>query len=357
MKTLTADQLERFTQTVFLAAGASQEESGIVARHLVEASLCGHDSHGVLRIPQYLEDIEQKRILPGSKLNIVREWNEGAVLDGRNMFGQVAGHQAAELAITKARRSSMSIVTVNRMNHSGRLGTYVTLATQAGMVGLAMANAGGAGQWVAPFGGRERRLSTNPFAFAAPTDHPFPLLVDISTCVAPEGKVRDYRLRGQQVPAGWIMDAEGQTTTDPAELYETPGGALQPLGGSAGHKGFALAAMVDVLAGALSMAGCPRANAEQSGTGSGLFLLVVEVDRFRPLNGFQAELSSMIEYLTSSQPAAGFEEVIVPGEYEFRQRQRRLDTGIPLPDTVWESLAKAADSLQVALPEVSESSA
>lgn len=354
MVKLTAEELACFTEMLFSAAGASPQEAQIVAKHLVDANLCGHDSHGVLRVPQYLGDIEQQRIRPGSDLITLTDWPTGALLDATGMFGQVAGHLAAERAIRMAGQAGIAAVTLKSMNHSGRLGSYVSQVAAAGLLGFCAANAGGAGQWVAPFGGKERRLSTNPLAFAAPSGKEFPVLVDISTCVAPEGKIRDFHLRRQEVPEGWLIDANGETTRNPGALYDLPGGALLPLGGNAGHKGFGLAVMVDVLAGALSGAGCSSPEAEATASGSGMFLLAIHTDRFRPAAEFRQEIDRMLDYLTSSQAVEGHAEVMAPGEYEFRRRRERLAEGIPLPDAVWESLVAAAASRRVGVPDVSD---
>ena len=176
-------------------------------------------------------------------------------LDGQLGFGQVAAGEAMTAAIQKARKSGIAAVTLRNSYHSGRIASYTCQAAREGMIGLVMVNAGGGGQSVAPFGGLERRLATNPISIAAPANDQYPVYLDIATSVAPEGKIRDYFQRGRPVPQGWITDAHGQPTTDPATFYAKPGGALLPLGGAAGYKGFGLAFMIDVIAGALSGAG------------------------------------------------------------------------------------------------------
>jgi uncharacterized oxidoreductase len=222
------------------------------------------------------------------------------------------------------------------------------MVAEAGMIGMVMANGGGAGQWVTPFAGRQRRLSTNPIAIGAPSSGPFSFILDISTSVAPEGKVRDYGQRGQPVPEGWLVDQHGKPTRDPQDLYADPGGALLPLGGTAaGHKGFGLAFMVDIFAGALSSAGCPTRELTDPAGGTGLFMLAMDVQRFLPLEIFLARVTEMAEYCKSSAPADGFDEVLVPGEFEYKQRLLRERTGIEIPDSVWKQLQAIAAQLGV----------
>ncbi|MBX7169048.1 MAG: Ldh family oxidoreductase [Pirellulales bacterium] len=347
MPTVHAETLLQLAVRVLRAAGATEVEADIVGPHLVEANLVGHDSHGVMRVLQYVQAIERGAIEPGAEVSVVNDWPTGAVLDARGVFGQVACRSAMEQAIDKARPAGLAALTIRHANHTGRLGAYVAQAAAAGMIGMAMVNGGGGGQWVTPFGGRGRRLSTNPVAISAPSAGPFPIVLDISTSVAPEGKVRDCLQRNQPVPDGWLVDHEGRPTNDPRELYTTPGGALLPFGGSAGHKGFGLAFLVDVFAGALSAAGCPRAEITTQDHGSGVFLLVIDIARFSPLTDFTHCVHELAEYCKTSPPAVGCSEVLVPGEFEYRARQQRERAGIAVPDDVWRDLVALANQLGV----------
>ncbi len=345
MPTIQAAQLEQLVTDICRGAGVAGRDARVVARHLVDANLAGHDSHGVMRIIQYVQEIEDGNIVPGAKVKLLEEWDSGARIDASGVLGQVACHDAMQLAIRKARHATLAAVVIRNANHSGRLGTYVEMAAASGMIGLVAANGGGAGQWVAPFGGRERRLSTNPLAFGAPSGKTFPIILDISTSVVPEGKVRHCLARGQSAPDGWLIDADGLATNDPATLYDTPSGALLPLGGPAGHKGYGLAFMVDILAGALSGAGCPRAGEFDPNHGSGLFMLAIDVERFGPLSSFSETISEMADYVRSSQAASGFERVLVPGEYETQHRERRRTSGIDIPDPTYEQIRSIAERL------------
>ncbi|HTI51423.1 MAG TPA: Ldh family oxidoreductase [Planctomycetaceae bacterium] len=338
MPRFAAKALESLADRIFRAAGAGAEQARIVARHLVEANLAGHDSHGLMRTIQYVREIEAGQILPTALPQVLSDWPEGSVVDARGPFGQVACHWAMARAIDKARAGTVGVVTLRHCNHSGRLGAYAAQAAEAGCFGMVAANGGGAGQWVAPFGGRERRLCTNPLAMGAPSDGAFPLLLDISTSVAPEGKVRDYLQREKPVPDGWLVDHNGRPTNDPRKLYATPSAALLPLGGAMGHKGYALAFMVDILAGALSGAGCPTNGIADGSNGTGLFMLALNIERFLPATEFARQLREMIAWIKSSAPAEGFQEVLVPGEAEHRARSDRLRRGIDIPPNVWREL-------------------
>ncbi|MCA9026956.1 MAG: Ldh family oxidoreductase [Planctomycetaceae bacterium] len=327
------------------AFGTEGDAAKVVARHLVDANLAGHDSHGVMRVLQYVKEIDSGKIDPQDEERVLDEWDTGAVIDAQRAFGQVACHNAMQLAIDKASHAGIAAVTIRHANHSGRLGTYVEMAAASGMIGIAMANGGGSGQWVAPFGGCEPRLSTNPLAIGLPSGKPFPIVLDMSTSIAPEGKVRDYVQRGQLVPEGWLVDATGQPTRDPHQLYGSPPGALLPFGGQAGHKGYGLAFIVDAFAGALSQAGCPRAGEFDPMHRTGLFMMALQIDRFSPLAKFILQMSDMSDYVKSSRPAAGFDRILIPGEFEHEQRQQRTREGIEIPESVWNEMTAIVERL------------
>ncbi len=332
--------IELVTQT-FAKAGTPPAHAEIVSNHLVTSNLAGHDSHGVMRIVQYLAAIRSGEIDPQARPSVLSDSPSGASLAGNRAFGQIAGYDCMLLAIEKAREMGVAAVTVSNCYHSGRIGTYAEQATDAGMIGIILVNAGGGGQWVAPFGGAAGRLGTNPIAIGAPSTGAFPILLDIATSVAPEGKVRDCRNRGKQVPEGWILDTQGQPTTDPNDLYEpAPGGSLQPLGGSAGHKGFGLAVMIDILAGGLSGAGCCRA--EEVAASDGITMLAMNIEKFAAADAYYEQVKALVEHLKSCPPAPGFKEVLVPGEHEFRCREQQLAEGIEVDEVTWSALQEAA---------------
>lgn len=339
------EPLHRAVTAAFTAVGVPGEEAAIVAEHLVEAELAGVTSHGVLRVPQYVEAIRQGRVIPGAGLAVLRQTPATAVLDGNGGFGQVMAQRAMETAMEMANRNGVGAVTLVHCSHTGRLGSYTEHAARHGLIGLMMVNAGGHGQWVAPFGGTAGRLGTNPLSIAVPTGLDFPLVLDIATSIAPEGKVRALRTAGKPLPEGWVLAAEGRPTTDPADLYGPPRVALLPFGG---HKGFGLGLVVDVLAGILSGAGCctdPAAPLE--GATDGVFLTAIQVEAFCPRPVFEQQVGQLIRHVKSCPPARGFGEVLIPGEPEARERARRQREGIPISEGVWQTLRAVFEQLSV----------
>ena len=227
------------TTSIFVAAGMRTDEAYVVAELLVEANLVGHDSHGVIRIPQYLGQVEGGDIVPDAEVEVVHEAPTLAVLDAHWGFGQVAMSRGVELALEKAQATGMAAVSVRQANHIGRLGSYVERIAEETAIALMFVN-GAPVCRMAPWGGREARHGTNPIAMAFPSRSGPPVVLDMTTSAVAEGKVRVQRNRGAEVPDGWLLDAEGQPTNDPHTLYADPPGTILPLGGSLGHKGYGL---------------------------------------------------------------------------------------------------------------------
>ncbi|MDE0228772.1 MAG: Ldh family oxidoreductase, partial [Spirochaetaceae bacterium] len=237
------ETLHAFSIAVLTAAGAPDGHAGTVADHLVDANLAGHDSHGAHRLMQYTDAIDQGGIDPQASPRTVSEGTTTAVLDATGVFGQVAGLAATELAIAKACEHGTAVVGVRGANHVGRAGVYALKMAEAGLVGQVFCSGRGAGI-VAPWGGTTPLLSTNPIAVAVPTAGD-PILVDITTSVTAEGKVRVARYAGKELAPGQILDRDGNPSTRPDDLYN--GGSMLPLGGLMGHKGYGLSVVVDLL--------------------------------------------------------------------------------------------------------------
>ena len=336
MPILSAQVLTATVKNVFVAIGVEPHEATLVAEHLVEAELAGVSSHGIIRVKQYVRAIEEGKIVPNAKLKVVKETLSTAVLDGGHGFGQVMARQAIDKAIDIADRTGVGVATLVNCGHTGRLGSYTEHATRRGKVGIVMVNAGGHGQWVAPFGGTAGRLSTNPISIGVPSGEEFPLVLDIATSAAPEGKIRAAVGAQSPIPQGWVTTHDGQATTNPADLYGPPRGALLPFGG---HKGFGLAVMIDALAGGLSGAGCcHNADAPMDGKTDGALLMAISVESFLPLNLFADQVRDLIHHVKSSPPAMGCDEVVVPGEIEARRIAQAARDGIALEDAVWKDL-------------------
>ena len=343
MPTVSADRLWTIATRLLTSAGASAYEAETVARHCVEANLVGHDSHGIIQVPTYIERIAKGHIVPGAPIQVLRESATTTVFDGNWGFGYVVTEHAMRTTIEKAKKSDIAAATVFRQSHIGRLASYPLMAAAEGMIGLITADSGRSPKAVAPFGGREPRLGTNPISIAIPSNLESPLFLDMASSAVAAGKIHLAQARGQPVPPGWIVDKDGKPSTNPADLK---GGALLPLGGSEGYKGYGLSAIVEILSGILTGLGF---GIEPSGKhNDGSFMLAVKVDAFRPLATFAAEVGAFAEYLKATPPAAGFEEVLYPGEIESRRRARNFANGIEVEDKTWDACTRLAQDFGVA---------
>jgi len=337
-----AESVERLGIALFVAAGANERAARAAVSALVASSLMGHDSHGVLRIPEYLGFVVAGSLLPNAEPSVERTGPTTAVVDCGGGFGAVGAERAMQVAIELAREHRTSCVVTRRCNHVGRLGTWVELAAGAGLIAVATCNSPAHGHFVLPWGGRDGRLATNPIAYAAPTGGD-PVVADFSTSVAPEGKVRYYRNEGRPVPDGWILDAEGRSTNDANAFYGPPRGGILPLGGAAGHKGFALGLLVEILGSALAGIHCT----DPATIGNGVCFIAIDPSAFCPLPEFRRLMDETVAYMKSSRPAPGFSEVLVPGELEFRTMRQRQRTGIPIDDATLAGMRQHAERLGV----------
>ena len=338
MPLVKADRLARIGAALLQAAGASAEEAEAVATGCVDANLAGHDSHGIIAVPTYIDRIKAGHIVPGAPWTIVQESPTTTVIDGNWGFGFHVNAKAMALTIEKAKTANVAACTVFRQSHVGRLAAYPLMAAKAGMIGLATADSGRSPKHVAPFGGREARLGTNPIAIAVPSDLAAPFYLDMATSAVAAGKVALAVARGEQIPQGWIIDAEGRHTTDPKDYRK--GGALLPLGGTEGYKGSGLAAMVEVLCGLLTGLGF---GVEPTGRhNDGCFMAVFNVAAFRPLDQFKKEVADFARYLKSTPPSEGSHGVFYPGEIEFLREQERQKNGIEVEDATWDKLRALA---------------
>jgi len=344
MPTLKGEQLEKIAFHLFCAAGAPEEHSRIVAQHLADNNLTGHDSHGFIRVIQYIRQIKEGLIIPAAKPDIVSESPSTAQVDGHYGFGQVAAKFSTELAIDKAKKQGVSCVTVRHLGHLGRLGAYAEIAAGAGCAAILYCSVGGHAISVTPFGGSKRKLATNPIAMAFPSEEEGPVLSDFATSVAAEGKIRVYRARGHKLPDGWILDQEGHPSNDPSEFYA--GGAILPVGGSVGHKGFCLAFMTDLFGGILSGDGFPAIPGKQFSNGS--LIVTIDIERFAPLAAVRSQASKMVNYVKDTPPAEGFEYVMYPGEKEARNRKERGRNGVEIEGETWNQVMALVQEYGVA---------
>ena len=344
MPNFRSGPLATLAADILRAAGATPDESRIVASALVEANLEGHDSHGVVRVPEYVGWVEEKQINIGASMSIVKETDAFAVMDGNWGWGQVVGRQAMEHAIPKAARAGSVTITVKQCCHLGRVGDFPLMAARAGLAAIMFVNTHGGGKLVAPWGGRERRLSANPISIAIPRSAAPPILIDVSTCAIAGGKVTIAYNSKKQVPPGCLLDAEGRPSTDPAAFIGPPPGALLPF---AGHKGFALSLATDILAGAISGAGCSRPTTTR--VGNSFTATLLDPALLRDQTSFDMDVDQLVDYVKSSQLAEGFAEILIPGEPERRERARRERDGITVDDETWRQIRETADRYAVKL--------
>ena len=339
MPTLSPARMRAIAADILEGAGAPRDEAETVARHCVEANLAGHDSHGIIQIPTYAERVEKGHIVPGAKFEVIKESPTTTVVDAHWGFGYVQTERAMEMTIEKARQQNVAACTIFRQGHVGRVAAYPLMAAEAGMIGLMTADSGRAPKQVAPFGGREARLGTNPISIAVPSNLEGPLFFDLSTAAAAAGKIKLAQARGEHVPEGWLIGADGMPTTDPGVLGN--GGSLLPLGGDVGFKGYSLSAMVEILSALLTGLGF---GVEPTGRhNDGCFIACFKVDAFRDPEVFKQDVADFAAYLKSTPPAAGVSEVFYPGEVEHRRKQERLASGVEIEDKTWAALQARAE--------------
>jgi uncharacterized oxidoreductase len=324
---------------LLVSAGARADAARIVAQHLVESDRAGVPSHGVMRIPQYLEQIASGEIDPAA--TPARERSSGAHVrvDGKRSFGQVAAAFAVDAAVEAARASGVAVVTVRHTGHAGRIGAYAEQLAEARLLAVVYCSGPRSGHWVAPFGGIEGRVATNPIAYAFPAVGGA-VVADFSTSAVPEGVIRRMRELGLPAPQGSLQDASGRPAHDPDALYAEPPGTILPLGGERfGHKGFALGLLVEAMATLLT----GDDTVDGSRYGNNLALVAIAVDP-----GFEARAATLAEYVRSARPADPARPVLMPGDPE--RRARAAENGVPVDATTWRTLAVLAHERDVELP-------
>ena len=355
---IEVSRLRAFVSAIFERAGTSAEEAGRIARYLVEANLAGHDSHGVVRVPRYVQWLKEGKVIAGVTPEVVVDTPVIAVVDGRYGFGQTVTPIAVQIGIDKAKAMGLSAVALRNSGHLGRAGDWAEMAAEAGLISIHYVNVQGS-LLVAPFGGVDRRLSTAPYAMGVPLPDQ-PLILDFATSQVAEGKVLVASRGGKSLPADALIRPDGTLSGDPATLYgdspdrnpEYGEGAIRTFGL---HKGSGLAFMCEILAGALTGNGTcgPREGARGRIT-NGMMSFYLRPDVIAPVEEFAARAERFIAFYKSSRPAEPGGEVLIPGEPEARARAERSRNGIPLPDDTWGSIVATARSLgldDAAIPE------
>ena len=350
MPNVPAETLNRFATSLLAAGGLSREEAELVGTSLVGANLRGHDSHGVMRIPFYLDCLTKNEVVAGAPFTILKETPSLISADGHWGFGQTQARRLMERLIDKGRETGVGIGTMIRSSHIGRLGEYNEMAAEAGLVSMIMVNTHGNSRRVAPVGGKAPRLGTNPLAIGVPNGDQT-LLLDFGTSATAEGKVRVKKIAGQQCPDGWLLDSEGKPTNDPNSLYGTPPGTIRPMGGDQAYKGFGLGLMVEIFSGALSGGVCIREQPINQ-NGNCVYMQVLNPAQLGGTEHFACEVKNLCEFVLGCPRIDGVNEILLPGDPERRALAYRAVQGVPLDDGNWAELVKLAGRLNVDVPAV-----
>lgn len=344
MPRLTADELRDATTAVFRAAGACDEDASTVAAALVDAELCDHPSHGLIRVPEYLRHIREGAIVPEAQPEIVEDRGAALVVDGNWGFGQVVATRATRWLIERTQEHGSGAVAIRRCAHVGRAGAYPEMAAERGLVALAFVSGGGTQPRLAPHGGRRPVFGTNPLAAAVPLPGSSPVVIDFSTAAVASGKIRVLRDRGEALPEGWIIDAEGRPTTSAEDYYN--GGMLLS---AAAHKGYGLSLLVELLAACLTGAGSVGVPDSGYRLGNGMFMQAFDVAAFMPLQDFAARAAALTELVRATPPAEGYDAVLLPGDPERLAASERAADGVEVAASTWEGIVSEAAGLGVAL--------
>lgn len=357
---IAVETLQKFVSAIFTKAGTSAEEGARIAHHLIGANLTGHDSHGVIRVPRYVQNLQDGDVFAGQSITVLVDGPTHAVLDGNTGFGQTVGPLAVDFGIAKAKGAGMAIVALRNAGHIGRIGDWGERAAAAGLISIHFVNVN-QGELVAPFGGTDRRFSTNPVCICVPQpDGAPPLLLDFATSVVAEGKVLVASNGGKPLPEGALIGPDGKFSTDPATLYGPlePGGPRLAGNGTGAirafgeHKGSGLAFMCEILAGVLTGGGTSGpidVNRTRRRITNGMLSIYLDPAHFGA-QAFVAEARSYADYVKASRCAEGVDEVLVPGEPEARTRAERLANGVPLQVDTWMSIVAVGRSLGLDAP-------
>ena len=298
-----------------------------------------------MRLMQYVDHIQQNFIRPGSAVIQVKEAPAFAIVDGQFNFGQVTAMRGLEIAKQKAQVAGNATVFLRNCNHVGRLGSYSHQAATAGFASMMVVNAPGPGG-VAPFGGIDQRLGTNPISISAPCGDDA-LVLDMTTSATAEGKVRVAHQKGAPIPSGLLIDSSGNPSTDPADLYADPPGAILPLGGPLGFKGSGLSMMIDVFGGILSGSGVCRTDLPRGA--NGVWMYLVDVSHFVEKDVYDSLMEKYVTHIKSSRRIPGVEEILLPGEIERRRASVRQTEGVEIPPETWRQITELATRLGVTL--------
>lgn len=337
MPKLKKDAVHRVIATIFRATGAPDDLAAQVADVLVDNHLAGHDSHGLLRIPEYVQSVREGEIVPTARPYVLEESPTSALVSGNWAFGQVTALFAADLAIEKAKRERVAALSVVQAGHTGRLAAFTERAARQGVV-MFMTIGTVSKPMTAPYGGSAPVLGTNPVSFSIPNPAGFPITLDYATSAIARGKIKQAEATKKPLPANAFLDRDGRPTTDPQAFFD--GGFLLPFGG---HKGYALAVIAEILSGPLAGADAYPGVTSRSG----IFIFSVDATVFRSSADYETSLAKTLGRIKAVPPAPGFDAVLLPGEPEALSRAQREKEGIPIPDETWRAVCAVGTELGV----------
>jgi LDH2 family malate/lactate/ureidoglycolate dehydrogenase len=324
---IAADTLRTYVAGIFAGRGVPEADAAVIADNLVEADLRGVESHGVNLVSLYCKRLEDGLMKPVTTVTVERDEPNTATLHGGLGFGQVAGLQALDLAVEKAKAHGTAAVGVRESTHLGALAYYTQRAAEAGCCAIAVQNGP---TMVPPFGGLEGVFSTNPFSFAAPAGEEYPLVLDMATTAVAGNRIVLARKKDQPIPDWWATDAQGNKTTDPHVA------SLEHLQWFGGYKGFGIAMMVEVLSGVLLNSSFGRTELTEADAhgkarvAKGYLFVALDIERFIPLDLFRSHMDTLVRDIRSVERANGVDRIYVPGEIEHLRRAERLRDGVPL---------------------------
>ena len=348
MPRLDQSQLLKFSEQLLVTGGMPPTDAALVAKLLVKADLRGYPGHGVTRIPSYLSWIKDGTINLRKGIEIEREGKIIAVIEGHHTIGQVAATTAMNLAIKKAREHGTGIVCLRHASHTGRLGDYMELATEAGLIGMGAVSVGAGNTTL--YGGMERITGTNPIAFGIPARNGQPIILDFATAAMSMGEIQKRVARKEPIPDGVMLDGHGKPTNDFKIFRGPPRGAFLPFGG---YKGSGIALMTEILGGILTGNGLGSEWWTRGGHGvNGVFLQAIAVEEFQPLEQFFDKVDQLVTLVKSAKPAPGHEEIFLPGEKARRSEATQLKEGVEIDEGTWAQLEQLATHLGVAPPKV-----
>lgn len=339
---INKDMEHRFITDVFVHMGLGKEDASLGADVLTQSDLSGVFSHGLSRLPTYIKRITSENINLKADLKIRNITESLIAIDGDNGLGVVVGPKAQEICIERAKEHGISAVVVNNSYHYGVGNYYGWKYAEAGLIGISITNTT---HHVAPFGGVEPLMGTNPITIAIPSGKNYPIVLDMATCVAAFSKIFVASKANEKIPFGWGIDKEGKPTDDPVKALE---GALLPI---SEHKGYGLAVIIEVLTSVLGMAAYGHNPKEEYKVDNssfkkiGHFKIAIDVSKFIDLDYFKKSVDTYIDTIKNSKKSDGFEEIYMPGEIEFLNAEKIEKTGIPIPSELQELLLNMSNEI------------